>query len=443
MLRERSFYATVSLLRKGEGRLRLSDFAGMAFYNLWRRKLRTSLTILAVVIGATLVALMVSLGAGLQSFIVGQFGLMVPQNVVYISATETFSSQGGRAQEITINEIEIPQPFTEEDIGRIWAIDDVERVDFSIMVPALSANPQDSDKKYTVSAEAAPDYEVKMRDLAAGVHFAEEASGECLIAYDYINTFGWTSAEAAIGKEVTITVGKLNPYDPQAKEFTFTVVGVIQKTMNAAQILLPTDEAKEMARYYQDNPKLYTAEQPGFFLQVKATDGVLIEKVAEDIKDLGFNAITPNEILGEINNVFSIIQIGLSTFGIIALIVATIGIINTLIMSIYERTREIGVMKAVGATKGTIRLLFTIEGGALGLIGGIIGVIFGYGLGQMLNFVASRTFLSDFPTFQMSVFPFWLFFSIIGLTTAISLLAGLYPANRAARLDPVEALRYE
>ena len=443
MLRERSFYAMASLLRRGEDRLRLSDLAGMAFYNLWRRKLRTSLTIIAVVIGATLVALMVSLGAGLQSFIVDQFGLMVPQGVVYISATEGFSGQGQSPQEITITEVEIPQPFTGEDIDKIRAIDDVERVDFSIIVPALSASPQDSDKKYTVSAEAPPDYEVKMRQLVAGVHFTEKASGECLIAYDYIDTFGWPSTEAALGKEVTITVGKLNPYDTQTKEFTFTVVGVIQKTVNAAQILLPADEGKEMARYYQDNPDVYTAEQPGFFLQVKATDGALIERVAEDIKDLGFNAITPNEILDGINDVFGIIQIGLSTFGIIALIVATIGIINTLIMSIYERTREIGIMKAIGATKGTIRLLFTIEGGALGLLGGIIGVIFGYGLGQMLNFVASRSFLSDFPTFQMSVFPLWLFFGIIGLTTAISLLAGLYPANRAARLDPVEALRYE
>ncbi len=425
--------------------MRLSDLIGMAFSNLWRRKLRTSLTILAVVIGATLVALMVSLGAGLQGFIVNQFGLMMPQNVVLVSTTESLfaAQQGGPPNEIVSREVEIPQPFTGEDVAEIRAIAGVERVDFSIIVPALYVSPGDSDKKYTVFANATPDYEVKMRELVAGVHFAEDATGESLIAYDYIDTFGWPSAEAAIGKEITIAVGKLNPYDRETQEFTFTVVGVIQKTMNAAQILLPTGEAKEMARYHEDNAKLYTEEQPGFLLQVKVTDEALIEQVAQEIKSLGFNAITPNEILDEINNVFGIIQIGLSAFGIIALVVAAIGIINTLIMAIYERTREIGVMKAVGATKGTIRLLFTIEGGALGFLGGVIGVTFGYGLGQMLNFVASRTFLSDFPTFQISVFSPWLILGIIGLTTAISLLAGLYPANRAARLDPVEALRYE
>ncbi len=424
--------------------MRLRDLIGMAFSNLWRRKLRTSLTILAVVIGATLVALMVSLGAGLQSFIVDQFGLMVPQDVVLVSTTESlFAAQGGSPHEIASGELEIPQPFTGEDMDRIRAIEGVERVDFSIMAPALYVSPEDSDKKYTVFANATPDYEVKMRQLVAGVHFAEESTGECLIAYDYIDTFGWPSAEAAIGKEITIAVGKLNLYDPQTREFTFTVVGVIQKTMSATQILLPTGEAKEMARYYQDNAKLYTEEQPGFLLQVRVTDETLVERVAQEIKDMGFNAITPSQILDEINNVFSIIQIGLSAFGIIALVVAAIGIINTLIMAIYERTREIGVMKAVGATKGTIRLLFTIEGGALGFLGGVIGVGLGFILGQMLNFIGSRTFLSDFPTFQISVFSPWLILGIIGLTTAISLLAGLYPANRAARLDPVEALRYE
>ena len=122
---------------------------------------------------------------------------------------------------------------------------------------------------------------------------------------------------------------------------------------------------------------------------------------------------------------------------------ASIGIINTLMMAIYERTREIGVMKAVGATEGTIRLLFTVEGGALGFLGGVIGVSVGFALGMLLNIIGSRTFLSDFPTLNMSVFYPGLIFGVIGLTTAISLLAGLYPASRAAGLDPVEALRYE
>ena len=424
--------------------MRLNDLIGMAFSNLWRRKLRTSLTILAVVIGATLVALMVSLGSGLQGFVVDQFGLMMPQDVVNVSTTERlFATQGGPPHEITSREVEIPRPFTGEDMARIRAIEGVERVDFSISVSTLYVSPGDSDKQYSVFAHAVPAYEAQMRGLVAGAHFAEDTTGESLIAYDYLKTFGWPDAEAALGREVTIAVGKQSPYDLETREFTFTVVGVVKKTMNVTQILIPTGDAQEMARYYQDNARLYTEEQPGFFLQVKVMDETLVGQVAGDIKALGFNTITPNEILDEINSVFGIIQIGLSAFGIIALVVATIGIINTMIMAIYERTREIGVMKAVGATRGTIRLLFVVEGGVLGFLGGVIGVSLGFVLGQLLNFIGSQTFLSDFPTFNMSLFTPGLFFGVIALTTGISLLAGLYPANRAARLDPVEALRYE
>lgn len=422
--------------------MRLSDLIRIAFSNLWRRKLRTFLTVLAVVIGATLVTLMVSLGAGLQSFIVDQFGLMMPQDALIVSSSQSsFNVHGNRPQEINITDIE--KPFQKEDLESIRAIDGVERIDFSISVPAVYISTEGSDKIYTVFVNTAPDYEAKMRQLVAGTHFAEEASGECLITYNYLESFGWDDAESALGRKITIAVGKLNLYAPEIKEYTFTVVGVIQRTLNTNEVLIPVDDAKDMARFYQGNPNIYTEEQPGSFLRVKVTDDALVMQVADEIKSLGFNAVTPDEILAEINNVFNIIQIALSAFGIIALVVAAIGIINTLMMAIYERTREIGVMKAVGATKGTIRLLFTAEGGILGFLGGFIGVAVAWVLGQLLNIIGSRTFLSDFPDFNMSVFPAWLIFGIIGLTTVISLLAGLYPAKRASRLDPVEALRYE
>jgi putative ABC transport system permease protein len=168
-----------------------------------------------------------------------------------------------------------------------------------------------------------------------------------------------------------------------------------------------------------------------------------VDAVAGEIEALGFFTITSAEIMDEINSVFGVIETGLTSFAIIALLVAAIGIVNTLLMTIYERTREIGVMKAVGATKGAVRLMFTMEGAALGFLGGAIGGGTGWFLGQVLNIVGSRTFLSDFPTFQMAVVPPWLIFAVVGLTTAISLVAALYPANRAAQLHPVEALRYE
>ena len=137
-------------------------------------------------------------------------------------------------------------------------------------------------------------------------------------------------------------MGKYNAYNTETEIYSFTVSGVLQKTVNSKEIAISKGDAIEMARYYMDNPDLYSEDQPGAVLQVKATSAEIVDRIAQDINNLGFTTVTPSQILKEINTIFNIIQIGLSAFGIIALVVASIGIINTLMMSIYERTREIG-----------------------------------------------------------------------------------------------------
>ena len=423
--------------------MRLVDQLSMAFSNLWRRKLRTSLTILAVVIGATLVTLIVSLSNGLERFIVDQFGLFISQESIIVSTVEVGFGGGDGPQEISVTEVDIPVPFTSQDIEKIEALSGVERVDFAINVPALFISAEGDDRQFSIFADTGPDYGIRLRQLVAGSYFTETDSGQCLIAFDYLEAFGWPDAASALGQQVSITVGKLNPFDTDTRVFSFTVAGVMQNTLNATEVLVPMADAVEMARFYQDNPLLYSEAQPGFLLTVKAFDETFVDVVAGEIEALGFSTITAAEILDEINSVFGVIGIGLTSFAIIALLVAAIGIVNTLLMTIYERTREIGVMKAVGATRGAVRLMFTMEGAALGFLGGAIGVATGWFLGLVLNIVGSRTFLSDFPNFQMAVLPPWLIFAVVGLTTAISMVAALYPANRAAQLHPVEALRYE
>jgi putative ABC transport system permease protein len=423
--------------------MRFTDVIKTAFYNLWRKKFRTFLTILAIVIGAVLIALMTSIGTGLQRFIVDQFGLMVPQDALTVYATNRSFAYVETPYEIVDSADVVVRSFTAEDVDKLLSIEGVERVDYNVGVSALYVKAEGGDKKYSISINSGPDYQIKMMTLVDGDFFEENARGECLISFDYLPAFGWEKAEDAIGKEIVVTVGKANAYNTETKDYSFTISGVILKTMNATQIVIPMNDTIEMARYYRDNPDLYSTQQPGTSLLVKVIDETAIDGVAENVRDEGFSTMTPQEILKEINSIFSIIQIGLSAFGVIALVVASIGIINTLMMSIYERTREIGVMKAVGATRGTIRLLFTMEGAALGLIGGIAGVAIGFGAGKILNIVGSYTFLSDYPTFEMSVFSVQLVLMVVGVTTAISLIAGLYPANRAAKLDAVEALRYE
>ncbi|AKG53812.1 hypothetical protein DGWBC_1159 [Dehalogenimonas sp. WBC-2] len=425
--------------------MKINELFSMAFSNLWRRKLRTALTVAAVVIGATLISLVVSLGTGLQSFVVGQFGLSFPDTAVIASSSPDADSfmGGGGPQEINTSETTIITPFTAADVDKLKAIPGVERVDYLVSVSARYVKPDDSEKIYTVNVSGVAAYEADIRPLFQGSSFSDSDRGVALIAYNYLDAFGWPDDESVIGRQVTVNVGKQIAYNFASQDYTFTIVGIIDKQVSSAELLIPQADAIEMARYYQDNPLRYSESQPGYVLQIKTTDPSQTAAVAQAVRDLGFSATTPDDILAQINSVFSVIQIGLSAFGIIALIVAAIGIINTLLMAIHERTREIGVMKAVGATRGNIRSLFTMEGAALGFFGGAIGGGLALLLGQAINYIGARTFLSDYPGFELTAFSAWLIPGVIALTTVVSLLAGLYPANKAAMLDPVEALRYE
>jgi putative ABC transport system permease protein len=429
--------------------LRIQDFAGITFSNLWRRKLRSFLTILAVVIGATLIGLMVSLSNGIQTFIVYQFGLFIPQNTLFVANSQNAIFGGGQGgfdgqpQPITGGSSTLPRPLTTANLNSIRSIPGIQQVDYFVTVQAESIRVFPDGTPYTVTLNTGPDYQLRLRQLVAGDYFAADATGECLLPLDYVSLFGWQNAQNAVGKEVIIEVGKINPFDNMTNQYHFTVAGITETSVSGNLVQVSMPDAIEMARFYADDPRLYSEEQPGLVLQVAVQDTSLVPEVTRSIENLGMGVISSSDILERVGSVFNIIQAGLFAFGIIALVVAAIGIINTLLMAVYERTREVGLMKAIGATRNTIRSIFTAEGAFIGFLGGIIGVILAWLIGQIINAAGVRTFLSDFPSFTLIIFPLWLAPAIITLTTLISLIAALYPANRAARLDPVEALRYE
>jgi putative ABC transport system permease protein len=162
------------------------------------------------------------------------------------------------------------------------------------------------------------------------------------------------------------------------------------------------------------------------------------------IKKMGFNAFSLLDATKGLRLVFTVFDLFLGLFGSLALTVASLGIINTLVMAILERRREIGVLKALGATDGDVKSLFFAEAGAMGFFGGLCGVALGWFIGQALTW-GTGLYLrqQDLPSVKISYVPWWLALSAIAFATVVSLLAGLYPASRAAKLNPVDALRYE
>jgi putative ABC transport system permease protein len=162
------------------------------------------------------------------------------------------------------------------------------------------------------------------------------------------------------------------------------------------------------------------------------------------IKKMGFNTFSVVDAMSSLRQVFAVIDLFLGAFGSLALAVASIGIVNTLVMAILERRREIGIMKAIGASDGDVRKIFLAEAAVLGLTGGAIGVALGWSIGRIINFGAN-IFIErqGLPSQEIWFVPWWLVGGALAFSLVASLLSGAYPAARAARLDPIEALRYE
>jgi putative ABC transport system permease protein len=177
---------------------------------------------------------------------------------------------------------------------------------------------------------------------------------------------------------------------------------------------------------------------------VRVKNPTQIQAVEDAIKKMGFNTFSMLDATRSLRKFFAIVDVFLGVFGSLALAVASIGIVNTLVMAILERRREIGVLKALGATDRDVRSLFFAEAGAMGLFGGVFGVALGWLIGQALTWGATIYLKrQDLPGVKISYVPWWLAASAIAFAVIVSLVAGLYPASRAAKLNPVEALRYE
>jgi putative ABC transport system permease protein len=243
-------------------------------------------------------------------------------------------------------------------------------------------------------------------------------------------------------------------YSVVSHEVTLKIVGVCDLDPDSmrgqarARIFLPLKLAQNLhvmqPSDLRDTTNM-TSGTPAFTtVEVHVKSPTQVQPVEDAIKKMGFNTFSIVDATRSLRQFFAVLDLFLGIFGSLALAVASIGIINTLVMAILERRREIGIMKAIGASDGDVKGLFFAEAGVMGVFGGLVGVALGWTIGRVIN-LGTNVYLKrqHFPPEQIWFVPWWLVIGAIGFAIVVSLLSGLYPASRAARLDPVQALRYE
>jgi putative ABC transport system permease protein len=242
---------------------------------------------------------------------------------------------------------------------------------------------------------------------------------------------------SVISREQTLKIVGVSDLDPESMRGpTRAKVFLPLKLAESLHVMQPTD-LREMARAASNQP-VYSS------ISVRVKNPAQIQIVEDAIKKMGFTTFSILDASRGLRQFFAVLYAFLGIFGSLALMVASIGIVNTLVMAILERRREIGIMKAIGASDGDVSLLFLTEASAMGVLGGIFGVALGWAIGQVINF-GTNVYLrrQSLPPEHFWAVPWQLVAGAIVFAFIVSLLSGLYPANRAAKLDPVQALRYE
>jgi putative ABC transport system permease protein len=253
------------------------------------------------------------------------------------------------------------------------------------------------------------------------------------------------------GQQIQMTVSKWDAQGVETrKNISLRVTGVLKETRGEADwsIYMPLDQIKSLNEWSMNRRINYNKDGYSQVI-VKVSDVEQVIDIADQINTMGFQAFTPQSFVEGINSFYMVLQFIFGGVGAIALLVAAIGIANTMTMSILERTREIGLMKAVGATNRDVLAIFLGEASGIGFIGGMGGIIIGWLAGQALNTLAMVYFANQSSQMggvppSMAVYtPVWLPLFALIFSTFIGMLSGLYPALRAANMIPVMALKYE
>lgn len=442
--------------------MKFSDLLRLVINNLNRRKARVGLTAIGVVIGTGAVVILVSLAIGLQMNANEQLYGIGDLSQIYVMPAyggQFISPGGGGGGGAAVSSTDDIKLLTNSALEELRAIPGVTAV---IPRDYLNANMFITYKKLTGYSGI---YGVGTNELADFGLEAEQGvntlSRSSIIIGSYVAQ-NFMDPNLRPGQEmppppdlfdqqIQLTLIK---YDNDGKEirknYSLRVAGVLAESGTEADysMYLPLEVVKPMNEWA--NGVRINYNKTGYnevIVKVESPDSTI--EVRDQITALGFQANTLLDFVQGINNFYTILQVVLGGVGAIALLVAAIGIANTMAMSILERTREIGLMKAVGATNRDVLSLFLGEAAGIGFIGGLGGALAGWLLGQMLNVVAV-VYLAEQAASQggippsVAVYtPLWLPLFVLAFSTFIGMISGLYPALRAANMIPVMALKYE
>ena len=454
--------------------MKTRDLSELAARNLREAMLRNSLTTLGVAVGVASLVAMLSLGVGLQTLASQRLTRSGLFDAVFVTSQRNF--RGPRQSP--------PPASVPKQTPRI--LDEDVRQQFTKLPNVTEVYPQIrfvTDVRYADKSESAmvlglPESSRSSGafDGITGAFFSSPATEEAILQVEFAKALTDQPA-SLVGKDLTLRYAERAALPKNAsdedlldsmmgsgqpggisivpREKKLRIVGVIESDPSAgiggfggARVYLPLKTAEQLHVAQPDDMQAFLSGNSGkptymaLTVRVRSPKDVLQVEIA--IKDLGFSTFSLLDATKGLRLVFTVFDLFLGLFGSLALTVASLGIINTLVMAILERRREIGILKALGATDRDVRSLFFAEAGAMGLFGGFFGVALGWLIGQALNW-GTTIYLhrQDLPGVKITFVPWWMVLSAIAFAVLVSLVAGLYPASRAASLNPVEALRYE
>jgi len=455
----------------------MSDYIEQSFSNLAKKKLRTFLTTFGVVIGIGALVSMFAFGQGVQSNITDRFKELELFNYVNVfpPSTEDRAQQSVQQPKPALSAVEgteeklQPPPALDEDfIQQITKIEGVESAFPEIRFPAHIRFRQK--EEFSLVQVLPANICGSALKLRAGKPYTSDEENSLIISDSLLHRMNIKDAETVIGQEIEISTlvfelslsnlakiisflrGKGLPLSE--KNYIFTISGVTEKMGFGgpgpwlSDVIIPPGTSKRMKKLsltsiwdFFQSPR----QAKGYSLvSIKLFSPKYVEPVRAQLEQRGFKTFALIDELQEIKTAFIFMDMFLFAVAMIAITVASLGIVNTMVMSILERYKEIGIMKAVGASDRDVKKIFFFESGVIGFLGGIFGLALGWAVSRLINQVVNY-FLArqGVPHMDYFSFPWWLCLGAVAFSIVVSLTAGIYPTLRAARVDPVVALRHD